>query len=150
MRSATSEDAGFIVEMARHACVVEDWPLPDAESEDVLSVLPPAGVVPIVAVDAAGVSVGAVWMFHNDPPLRVDATGVSLPEFCIAVAPGRRGRGVGGALLDELFAHCTGTVKALCANVHVRNPAKNLYQRKGFREVGQGRGALGIAMHKDL
>jgi GNAT superfamily N-acetyltransferase len=132
MRSATPEDAAFIVEMARHACVIEDWPLPDADSEEVQSVLPPSGEVPIVTVDAAGFSIGAVWTFHNDPPLRVDAAGVSLPELCIGVAPGRRGRGVGGALLDELFLQCTGTVEALCSNVHVRNPAQNSTSARAF------------------
>jgi ribosomal protein S18 acetylase RimI-like enzyme len=106
--------------------------------------------VPIVAVAAAGRRLGAVWTFHSDPPLRVDATGGSLPEFCIGVAPGMRGRGVGGALLDALFAHSTGTWEALCTNLHVRNPAQKLYQRKGFQVVGQGRGPLGIAMYKDL
>jgi GNAT superfamily N-acetyltransferase len=150
LRSATSEDAAFIVEMARYACVIEDWPLPDADSEEVQSVLPPGGEVPIVALDGADFWVGAVWLFHNDPPLRVDAAGASLPELCIGVAPGMRGRGVGGALLDALFARSTGTFEALCTNVHVRNPAQKLYQRKGFQVVGHGRGPLGIAMHKDL
>jgi ribosomal protein S18 acetylase RimI-like enzyme len=150
LRSATSEDAAFIVEMARHACVIEDWPLPESDSEEVESILPPTGEVPIVAMDTAGLRLGAVWTFHNDPPLRVDAAGFSLPELCIGVAPESRGRGVGGALLDALFTRYTRTVEALCTNVHVRNPAQNLYQRKGFRVVGHGRGPLGIAMHKEL
>lgn len=150
LRSATTDDDVFIVEMTRHACVIEDWPLPDPDSEEVASLLPGAGEVPVIAVDAAGNRLGAVWTFHNDPPLRVDAGGVSLPELCIGVAPGRRGSGIGGLLLDELFVRLRGTVEAMCTNVHVRNPAQILYQRKGFRAVGQGRGPLGIAMLKDL
>ena len=75
---------------------------------------------------------------------------VPIPELCISVAPVQRGRGVGGALLDALFTRCAGSVDALALNVHDRNPARNLYQRKGFRDVGQGRGPLGIAMLKDL
>ena len=132
LRSAISDDAAFILEMARHASVIENWPLPDIGSDEVRSLLPAVGEVSIVAADVAGVQVGAVWTFHNEPPLWVDSAGVSSPELCIAVAPGMRGRGVGGALLDALFAHCAGTVNALCANVHVRNPAQKLYQRKGF------------------
>jgi GNAT superfamily N-acetyltransferase len=150
LRLATSDDAAFVVEMARHPCVVFDWPLPDADSDEVLSLLPPRGEVPIIANDTGGDQLGAVWTFLNDPPLRTDAAGVALPELCIAVAPGHRGRGVGGALLDALFAHRTGTFATMCTNVHVRNPAQHLYQRKGFRVVGHGRGPLGVAMLKDL
>jgi ribosomal protein S18 acetylase RimI-like enzyme len=150
LRSATSGDAAFIVEMTRHACVIEDWPLPDPDSDEVANLLPADGEVPVLAVDDVGVRLGAVWTFHHDPPLRVDAGGVSLPELCIAVAPQRRGSGIGGLLLDEVFVRLRGTVDEMFANVHVRNPAQNLYQRKGFRMVGQGRGPLGVAMHKDL
>lgn len=150
LRAATAGDEAFIVEMARHACIIEDWPLPDPDDEEVLSMLPPPGEVVIIAEDPTGVPVGAVWTFHNDPPLRVDAAGVSMPELCIGVAPGRRGAGIGGVLLDALFARCAEPMDAMCTNVHVRNPAQHLYQRKGFQMVGQGRGPLGLAMHKDL
>lgn len=150
IRPATSGDAAFIVEMAQHACVIEDWPLPDADSDEVTGLLPADGEVPIVAVDADGIRLGAVWTFHDDPPLLLDAGGDPLPELCIAVAPGMRGRGVGGALLEALFAHIADTVPAMCTNVHVRNPAQKLYARKGFDVVGAGRGPLGLAMRKDL
>ena len=93
LRAATAGDEAFIVEMARHACVIEDWPLPDPDDEEVLSMLPPPGEVVIIAEDPTGVPAGAVWTVHNDPPLRVDAAGVSMPELCIGVAPGRRGAG---------------------------------------------------------
>ena len=49
-----------------------------------------------------------------------------------------------------LDAGCAETMDAMCTNVHVRNPAQHLYQRKGFKVVGQGRGPLGLAMHKNL
>ena len=150
LRAAEADDEAFIVEMARHACVIEDRPLPDADSDEVLSLLPPTGEVPIIAVDAEGSTIGAVWTFHNDPPLLVDAAGISLPELCIGVTPGHRGYGVGGALMDALFARKAGTLDAMCTNVHVRNPAQKLYKRKGFEVVGQGRGPLGILMHKVL
>lgn len=148
--SATVEDAAFIVEMARHACVIEDWPLPGADSEDTQSLLPGPGDITVVAANTAGIRIGAVWTFHHDPALLADIDGTSLPEVTIAVAPEVRGKGVGGALLDELIVRCTGTYRALSLNVHERNPAAHLYQRKGFRVIGQGRGALGIAMRKDL
>ncbi len=56
----------------------------------------------------------------------------------------------GGVLLDALFAELAQLFDTMCTNVHVRNPARRLYERKGFREVGQGHGPLGIAMLKDL
>ncbi|MBS1692193.1 MAG: GNAT family N-acetyltransferase [Actinobacteria bacterium] len=150
LRAATTADEAFVVEMARHACIIEDWPLPDPDDDEVLGMLPPPGEVPIIAADLTGVPVGAVWTWHNDPPLQVDAAGESVPELCIGVAPGRRGSGIGSALLDAVFARCARTRAAMCTNVHVRNPARYLYQRKGFEVVGQGRGPLGLAMHKDL
>lgn len=131
--AATTDDHASVVEMARHACIIEDWPLPDPDDDEVLEMLPPPGVIPIIAEDRSELPVGA-----------------ALPELCIGVAPGRRGGGVGGLLLDALFADLSPHVEMMCANVHLRNPAKRLYERKGYREVGQGNGPLGLAMIKYL
>lgn len=150
LRAATVGDEAFIIEMARHACVIEDWPLPDPDDEEVRELLPPRGVVPIIAEEPGGSQVGAVWTYLSDPPLRVDAKGTPLRELCIGVAPGRRGSGVGGLLLDALFSDLATHFDAMCTNVHVRNPARRLYERKGFRVVGQGSGPLGLAMVKAL
>ncbi|GAY16851.1 GNAT family N-acetyltransferase [Mycobacterium sp. shizuoka-1] len=150
LRVATSDDDAFVVEMARHACVIEDRPLPDPDGDEVVEMLPPVGMVAIIAQDHRGTPVGAVWTYHGSPPLRRDAAGVPLPELCIAVAPGHRGAGIGGMLLDALFADLAKTHDSMCTNVHVRNPAKRLYERKGFRVDGQGNGPLGIALVKDL
>jgi GNAT superfamily N-acetyltransferase len=133
--AATPDDDSFVVEMARHACVIEDRPLPDPDDDEVLEMLPPPGVVPIIARAHDGTPVGAVS---------------PLPELCIAVAPGHRGAGVGGMLLDALFELLARDYDMMCTNVHVRNPAKKLYERKGFRIVGQGNGPLGLALVKDL
>lgn len=150
LRPARSADEPFIVDMARYACVIEDWPLPDPDDDEVRGMLPRAGATAIIAEDGVAGPVGAVWTWHNDPPLRLDAAGHSVPELCIGVVPGRRGTGIGSALLDALFSECAVTTDALCANVHARNPAQRLYLRKGFTMVGQGRGQLGRAMHKSL
>lgn len=148
LRAATSDDESFIVEMARHACVIEDRPLPDPDDDEVLEMLPPAGVAPIIAEDHTGTPLGAVWTYRGSPPLRCDAAGVPLPELCIAVAPGHRGAGIGGMLLNALFADLAKSHDAMCTNVHVRNPAKRLYERNGFRVDGQGNGPLGLALIK--
>jgi GNAT superfamily N-acetyltransferase len=150
LRASTPDDASFIIEMARHACVIEDRPLPDLFDDEVLELLPPDGVVPIIAFDHSGTPVGAVWTYCGNPPLRCDATGAPLPELCIAVAPGNRGAGIGGMLLDALFTDVATDHDAMCTNVHVRNPAKRLYERKGFRIAGQGNGPLGLTLIKDL
>ena len=146
VRPAVIGDADFIVEMARHACVMEDWPLPAADSEETRSLLPGIGAVAVVAANPAGSRLGAAWTFVHDPPLLVDADGAAQSEIAIAVTPSSRGRGVGGALLDELIQRCVGTHDVLTLNVHERNPAIRLYERKGFQVAGRGRGALGIAM----
>jgi ribosomal protein S18 acetylase RimI-like enzyme len=136
--------------MARYACVIEDWPLPDANADETLSLLPGSDDVVIIAIDSADARLGAVWTFSHDPALLAGADGESLPELTIAVVPDRRESGIGGALLDELVARCSGRYEALSLNVHQRNPAARLYERKGFQVMGQGRGALGVAMCKKL
>ncbi|MGU3501979.1 hypothetical protein [Mycobacterium sp. C31M] len=60
--------------------------------------------------------------------------------------PGPSRLGVGGLLLDALAK----TADAMCSNVYVRNPSQRLYERKGFRVLGQGRGPLGPAMYKEF
>lgn len=148
LRAATTADDAFIVEMARHACVIEDWPLPEPDSEEARSILPGPDDVVVVAFGTAAGPVGAVWTFTSDPPLRIDDA--IHPELAMAVRPEVRGNGVGGALLDDLALRCAGRFGAICLNVHVRNPATRLYERKGFRAAGQGRGALGVAMLRSL
>jgi len=152
LRSAvTMGDRAFVVDMARHACVIEDWPLPEADSEDVKRLLPRGADVTIIAADPdTGADVGAVWTFDHHPPLVTLGDGNVVPEVAIAVTPDRRGHGVGAALLDALIDRCTSVHPALALNVHRRNPAQRLYQRKGFRLAGQGRGDLGMAMVADL
>lgn len=150
LRAATPGDQAFVVDMARHACVIEDWPLPDPADDEVLEMLPAPGAVVIIAEDRHGSPVGAVWTYYSSPPLRTNADGAALPELCIAVAPKYRGAGIGSVLLDALFDEVGQRFDAMCANVHVRNPARRLYERKGFRDAGQGHGPLGIAMIKDL
>ena len=152
LRSAVAAaDRAFIVEMARYACVIEDRPLTAPDSEEVRGLLPGDGDVALIAVDPdTGSAVGAVWTFGHHPPLLTRDDGHAVPEIAIAVMPDRRGHGVGAALLDALIDRCTGLHHALALNVHRRNPAQRLYQRRGFRVVGQGRGDLGVAMVADL
>jgi GNAT superfamily N-acetyltransferase len=134
LRSATGADGDFVIAMARYACVIEDWSLPDPDSEETLSLLPGDTDVVIIATDAVGTRLGAAWTFENDPPLLIGADGAVVPELAIAVVPGFRGAGIGGRLLDELVVRCSGRYDAISLNVHVRNPAAHLYERKVFEE----------------
>ena len=47
----------------------------------------------------------------------------------VSVAPERRGRGLGRALIEQGLAQCDGPVKL---HVEYDNPAKRLYERVGF------------------
>jgi len=81
----------------------------------------------------SGARLGAVWLRRlpaTDPGYGfVDA---STPELGIAVASGRRGRGVGSALLATALA----AVGRCSLSVDARNPAMRLYERLGFVVVG--------------
>lgn len=54
----------------------------------------------------------------------------------------------GSRLHDALFADLAKDHDAMRTNVHVRNPAKRLYEHKGFRPDGQANGPLGPALIK--
>jgi hypothetical protein len=143
MRAATTADEAFIVEMARHACIIEDWPLPDPDDEEVLSMLPPPGEVPIIAAGPCGRGT----TIHR-------CRSMVLVRRCLNCASVLHRAGAVLVSVAGCWTHCSPSARrpwTRCApNVHVRNPAQHLYQRKGFHVVGQGRGPLGLAMRKDL
>jgi ribosomal protein S18 acetylase RimI-like enzyme len=60
-----------------------------------------------------------------------------VPELSIGVATGARGTGIGSALLDALLtlAREQGH-RAVSLSVDRQNPARRLYERKGFRDAG--------------
>ncbi|OPL17786.1 MAG: hypothetical protein AVO35_08520 [Candidatus Aegiribacteria sp. MLS_C] len=72
-----------------------------------------------------GETVGALVM------LRTGMEGYVPPNLLlyVAVRPDRRGRGVGGRLIEESLKRCGGDVKL---HVEYDNPAKRLYERLGF------------------
>lgn len=64
------------------------------------------------------------------------------PELCIMTFVGFRGQGIGSAVLGELIdiAKSRG-VKAISLSVEDGNPARRLYQRRGFQVVGRNGGS---------
>jgi GNAT superfamily N-acetyltransferase len=95
------------------------------------------GDAAVVAV-VDGQRLGAAWyrLFPaEDPGWGFVATDV--PELSIGVAAEARGRGVGGALLDALLTLARERgYRAVSLSVDRRNPARRLYERKGFRDAG--------------
>ena len=59
-----------------------------------------------------------------------------VPELAIAVLPGWRGRGVGTAMLQRLLRAVEPRYPGVSLSVSRTNPARRLYERHGFREVG--------------
>src|SRR6516165_6293271 len=98
VRPATAADLGFVLEMVRQACVIEERPLPDLDSPEVASLRPAEPADAVVAEDAEAGLVGAAWWCWHDPPLRLE--GAAVPEMALAVVPGRRGEGIGTALIE--------------------------------------------------
>ena len=80
--------------------------------------------------------VGACWVRTTDEYGHIDD---ETPSFSIALYEPYRGRGIGGAMmrlmLDELRA--AGYLRA-SLSVQKENPAARLYERLGFRIVGDG------------
>jgi ribosomal protein S18 acetylase RimI-like enzyme len=90
-----------------------------------------------------GHPVGAAWLrlFPREQPGYgfIDTT---IPELSIAVVPARRGSGIGLALLTAtLDAARLGSHRAVSLSVEADNPAQRLYERVGFKRVGQAEGS---------
>jgi GNAT superfamily N-acetyltransferase len=63
------------------------------------------------------------------------------PELAIAVVERARGTGVGASLLEALASSAASSgVPALSLSVSAGNPARRLYERAGFVEVGRDGG----------
>jgi GNAT superfamily N-acetyltransferase len=96
----------------------------------------PGDAAVVAVVD--GQRLGAAWyrLFPaEDPGWGFVATDV--PELSIGVAAEARGRGVGSALLDALLTLARERgYRAVSLSVDRRNPARRLYERKGFRDAG--------------
>jgi GNAT superfamily N-acetyltransferase len=103
-----------------------------------------------VVAEADGVPIGAAWLrsFSATAP-GYGFISEGIPELAIGVVPGWRGGGVGGRLLDALvdLARASGIV-AISLSVEVANPARRLYERRGFRPVAGDGGA--VTMRLDL
>jgi len=92
----------------------------------------------VVAVTTGGARPGAAWyrLFSAEEP-GFGFIAVDVPELAMGVVAEARGRGIGGALLDALLALAREQgFRALSLAVDRQNPARRLYERKGFRDAG--------------
>ena len=104
---------------------------------------PRVGDFGVVALDEKQ-AVGAAWArwFSEDDPGYgfVDA---ATPEVSMGVLEGSRGRGIGARLLEELItAALERDLDSLSLSVEPDNFARRLYERVGFRRVGEVGGSL--------
>jgi ribosomal protein S18 acetylase RimI-like enzyme len=87
--------------------------------------------------------VGAAWyrLFSRAEP-GYGFVDEETPELSIAVVPNRRGKGHGNRLLEALMKRARADgYKALSLSVEPDNPALPIYERFGFRKVGENGGA---------
>jgi ribosomal protein S18 acetylase RimI-like enzyme len=96
--------------------------------------------------------VGAAWVRLPTPAGRATPAYVDdeTPELAIAVAPDRVGGGIGDALLGDLLVRADGRYPAIVLTVRAGNPARRLYERHGFVEVGTIENRVGSPSTKML
>jgi GNAT superfamily N-acetyltransferase len=96
------------------------------------------GDTAVIAEAADGQRLGAAWyrLFPAEDP-GWGFVAPDIPEISIGVAVTARGKGVGSALLDALLtlAREQGH-RAVSLSADRQNPARRLYERKGFQDAG--------------
>jgi ribosomal protein S18 acetylase RimI-like enzyme len=110
------------------------------------------GDTALIAIDD-GFPVGAAWyrLFRRDQP-GYGFVDEETPELAIAVVPSRRGRGIGDALLKELYARAKQDGhKAVSLSAERDNePLVSYYERKhGFARVHEDSGDS-VTMRREL
>ena len=143
IRAAGPQDVRFLRDMLRHAYywrMNESADLPVARY--VLNWGRP-GDAGLVALDDAN-PVGAAWyrLFSHEEP-GFGFVDDSTPELTIAVVPSRRGKGFGHELMTGLLERAERAgYDSLSLSVEKTSPAVALYERYGFRRVGESDDAL--------
>jgi ribosomal protein S18 acetylase RimI-like enzyme len=146
IRAAGPQDVRFLRDMLRHAYywrMSESGDLPVARY--VLNWGRP-GDEGLVALDDAN-PVGAAWFrLFSREEAGFGFVDEETPELTIAVVPSRRGKGFGHELMTGLLERARRAgYDALSLSVAKTSPAISLYERYGFRRVGEKDDALTMA-----
>jgi ribosomal protein S18 acetylase RimI-like enzyme len=86
--------------------------------------------------------VNALWLvvLRGEEPigrLYLDRWPAEHRVIDIALLPAHRGRGYGGALMQDLVDEAIASSKAVSIHVEKNNPARRLYERLGFVVAGE-------------
>lgn len=111
-RRATADDVAFMDEL-----------VPD--SDGFTAGFPLAGDLGFIAV-REGQDAGVIWSRQPDV--------AQVPELHLGVVDGRRGEGIGNALLHALIAAAPGDLKV---SVEDGDPIEELYRKNGFEPAGR-------------
>ena len=77
-------------------------------------------------IELDGVAIGRLCLLRGEHDHNLVDIAL-LPELC--------GRGIGSALLDTIVAEAAAHGRSVSLRVEHTNPARRLYERKGFRET---------------
>ena len=139
-RDVEPADAPFLLEMLRLTVAWQLVPTTDG--------MPPAVLVAPYAFDDLGRpgDGGVVITYDGEPAgacwYRLNLTargheGMPVPQLLLAVRPEHRAHGIGGKLLDRGIEHARAAgYPAIDLVVELENPARAMYQRRGFEPLG--------------
>jgi ribosomal protein S18 acetylase RimI-like enzyme len=146
IRPGSRHDARFLRDMLHHAYywrerVAPQDPLEGSVQRYVMN-WGRRGDAAVIALDE-GSPVGAAWyrLFKASEP-GYGFVDEQTPELSIAVVPSRRGKGFGDELLAALLVQARRDgFEQVSLSVEPDNPALHLYERHGFKKVGESGGS---------
>ncbi len=144
IRPGGVQDVPFMKDMLRHAFY---WRTPASDEEPPLTRYVDRwgrpGDTVLIAIDHF-LPVGAAWyrLFDRNNP-GFGFVDERTPELAIAVVPSKRGKGLGGQLLEALLERAGADgYEAISLSVGKDNPAVGLYERAGFKPLREDDGSL--------
>jgi ribosomal protein S18 acetylase RimI-like enzyme len=150
LRRAHPDDSAFLAAMLLEAAFWRpDAPRPDPEDalrrpelSRYVEGFGRPGDLGVVAEDEGPVG-AAWWRLLSGGDRGYGYVSPSVPELSMGVLPAHRGRGIGTALLGELMERARERrLSGLSLSVERDNPAARLYERAGFRPVGEATGSV--------